>query len=161
MSNEFYKIVDNTLNPARKEYKREFYCRECADIGFFKKQTTNKLWASCPNCFDGGMNYIDSSTTTMWNDTHDKIVDYLKFINLIYSAKQNIEICDGCNLNLLNTRYKELYEKDINDFSEFRKCFNDGRYAWYKNTCATPSLKDIYKFPKYDIQAIRNNKENN
>ena len=70
---------------------------------------------------------IHTSTTTMWNDTHDKIVDYLKFINLIYSAKQNIEICDGCNLNLLNTRYKELYEKDINDFSEFRKCFNDGR----------------------------------
>ena len=157
MSNEFYKVVEDVFNPSRKEYKHEFYCKECADIGFFKKQTTRRLWASCPNCHDGGMNYIDSSSTTMWNDNHEKIVEYLKFKNLIYRAKQNIEICNGCNSNLLNIKYNELYDKDVNDFIEFRECYNDGRYAWYKNTCAEPSTKDIYKYPKYDIQTKKEN----
>ena len=98
------------------------------------------------------MNYIDSSSTTMWQDDHAKIVEYLKFKNLIYSAKKQIEICDGCDSNLLNEKYNELYGEDINDYIEFRKCFNDGRYTWYENTCTIPSSQDIYKYPAYDIE---------
>ena len=155
MSEEYYKVIDDIFNPVRKEYKHEFYCKECANIGFFKKQTTSRLWASCPNCHDGGMNYIDSSSETMWQDDHAKIVEYLKFKNLIYSAKKQIEICMGCDLNLMNQKYNELYGEDVNDFIEFRECWNNEPPKWYEEKCTTPSSQDIYKFPAYDIEKIR------
>ena len=38
MSDEFYKVVDDIFNPVRKEYKHEFYCKECADIDSLKNK---------------------------------------------------------------------------------------------------------------------------
>ena len=38
MSEEYYKVIDDIFNPVRKEYKHEFYCKECANIGSLKSK---------------------------------------------------------------------------------------------------------------------------
>lgn len=133
MSQDFYDLIEDLDNPKRKEYKHEFYCYYCAEIGFFKKQTTWRLWSACPNCHDGSMNYIDSNSKLWGND--EVIKEYLYFINKLTKAQDKHKknnFCFDCYRILLNEKYKELTGNDINSFE--RVCYSN---------CKTPSKDDI------------------
>lgn len=145
MSEEYYKVMDDIFNPKRKEYKHEFYCLYCAEYGYFKKQSTSRLWASCPNCHDGSMNYLDSNSK-MWGDD-EKIKEYLIFINKLTQAQSKYKednFCDGCNSILLHEKYEELNGKKLNDFEQY--CYAEkfkGNPNWDDVNCNRPDKDTV------------------
>ena len=145
MSEEYYKVIDDIYNPKRKEYKHEFYCLYCAEYGYFKKQSTSRLWASCPNCHDGSMNYLDSNSK-MWGDD-EKIKEYLIFINKLAQAQSKYKednFCNGCNSILLHEKYEELNGKKLNDFEQY--CYAEkfkGNPNWDDVNCNRPDKDTV------------------
>tara|TARA_A100001201_G_C3965657_1_gene164053 strand:- start:95 stop:550 length:456 start_codon:yes stop_codon:yes gene_type:complete len=151
MSEEYYKVIDDIFNPKRKEYKHEFYCLYCAEYGFFKKQSTSRLWASCPNCHDGSMHYLDSNSK-LWGDD-EKIKEYLHFINKLTQAQSKYKednFCDGCYGILLNEKYEELSPSTKESYG--RNCYADILDNWKDVKCNRPNKDTI------ELISIKENK---